>query len=65
MSFRQACRELTNDRITFQGKTAGVLMAYDPEGRSLGKIELTSPRSGWFEFKPASGGRMYLFGPQQ
>jgi hypothetical protein len=54
-----------NDRIAFQGKTAGVLMAYDPEGRSLGKIELTSPRSGWFEFKPASGGRMYLFGPQQ
>jgi hypothetical protein len=32
-----------NDRIAFQAKTAGVLMAYDPKGRSLGKIELTSP----------------------
>jgi len=62
MSLRQACRELTNDRIAFQAKTAGVLMAYDPEGRSLGKIELTSPRSGWYEFKPVSGARLYRFG---
>lgn len=37
-------------------------MAYDPEGRSLGKIELTSPRSGWYEFKPVSGARLYRFG---
>jgi hypothetical protein len=51
-----------NDRIAFQAKTAGVLMAYDPEGRSLGKIELTSPRSGWYEFKPVSGARLYRFG---
>jgi hypothetical protein len=51
-----------NDRIAFQAKTAGVLMAYDPEGRSLGKIELTLPRSGWFEFKPVSGARLYRFG---
>ena len=52
-----------NDRIAFQAKTDGALMAYDPEGKNLGKVEVTSPRSGWREFKPVSGGRKYVFAP--
>jgi hypothetical protein len=54
-----------NDRIAFQAKTGGVLMVYDPEGASLGKVELTSPHAGWFEFKPVAGGRRYLFTPTE
>jgi hypothetical protein len=52
-----------NDRISFQGKAGGVLMAYDPEGKSLGKVDLVSPRSGWLQFKPVPGGRKYVFAP--
>jgi len=54
-----------NDRISFQAKADGVLMAYDPEGKSLRKVDLTSPRSGWHQFKPVSGGRSYVFAPKQ
>jgi hypothetical protein len=54
-----------NDRTAFQAKTSGELMAYDPEGASLGKVELTSPRAGWFEFRPVAGGRRYLFTPAE
>jgi hypothetical protein len=54
-----------NDRVAFQAKTGGEFMAYDPEGASLGKVELTSPHAGWFEFKPVTGGRRYLFTPTE
>jgi hypothetical protein len=50
-----------NDRIAFEAKSAGTLMVYDPDGKSLGTVEVTSPRAGWYEFKPIPGGRMYLF----
>jgi hypothetical protein len=36
-------------------------MAYDPQDKSLGKVEVGSPRAGWYEFKPVSGGRRYVF----
>jgi hypothetical protein len=52
-----------NDRIAFEAPQEGVLMAYDPEDRQIGKAELRSPRVGWFEFKPVSGARKYVFAP--
>jgi hypothetical protein len=52
-----------NDRIAFQSPSAGVLEAYDPDGRSLGKVGLTSPRAGWREFQPLPGARSYVFAP--
>ena len=51
-----------NDRIAFSAEAAGTLMAYDPDGKSLGKVDLKSSRSGWYEFKPVSNGRTYVFG---
>ncbi|HSB14260.1 MAG TPA: hypothetical protein VLE22_07355, partial [Bryobacteraceae bacterium] len=50
-----------NDRISFQADGAGQLMAYDPEGKSLGKVETSSPKTGWHEFKPIKDGRMYIY----
>ncbi len=50
-----------NDRIAFQAKGPGILMAYDPDGNSLGKVELRSPASGWVEFTPLPKGRRYVF----
>jgi len=50
-----------NDRIAFQPKAAGVLMAYDPEGKSLGRVELTSPHDGWQQIKTLHGARRYVF----
>jgi len=50
-----------NDRIMFQAPHDGILMAYDPQDKSLGKVEVGSPRAGWYEFKPVSGGRRYVF----
>jgi hypothetical protein len=51
----------SNERIAFASKTAGVLLAYDPEGKLLGKVELSSPRPGWHEFKPLPAARSYIF----
>lgn len=53
-----------NDRIAFQAKGAGVLMAYDPQGASLGKVDLTPSASGWWQFKPLPKGRRYVFQQQ-
>jgi len=50
-----------NDRIALQAKNGGTLMAYDPDGKSLGKVATSSPRAGWIEFKPAPGARSYLY----
>jgi len=50
-----------NDRIAVQAKGAGELMAYAPAGKNLGKVELSSLRTGWYEFKPVPGGRKYVF----
>jgi hypothetical protein len=49
-----------NDRIAFRAPKAISLMAYDPAGKNLGKVEFTSPRPGWYEFKPIAGGRRYV-----
>jgi hypothetical protein len=50
-----------NDRIGFSAPSAGKLRAYDWEGKPLGEVPVTAPRSGWFEFAPVAGGRMYVF----
>jgi hypothetical protein len=50
-----------NDRIAFRVTGSGQLTAYDWEGGSLGKVELQSSRSGWYEFKPVDSGRTYVF----
>ena len=52
-----------NEKIGFRAEAPGVLLAYDPEGKNLGKVETASPRSGWLEFKPLPGARMYVFAP--
>ncbi|MCW5980753.1 MAG: hypothetical protein KIT09_21915 [Bryobacteraceae bacterium] len=50
-----------NDRIGFEAGGPGQMMAYDPEGKSLGAVELKSSRPGWNEFKPVAGGRTYVY----
>jgi hypothetical protein len=54
-----------NDRIAFASVQQGELTAYDPEGKNLGTVELTSPRSGWYQFTPAPGARRYVFATGQ
>jgi len=49
-----------NNRIAFRAAKATGVMAYDPDGKSLGKVEFTSPQPGWYEFKPVAGGRRYV-----
>jgi len=50
-----------NGRLAFRTAAEGTLLAYDPEGAMLGRVETTSPRSGWREFKPVKSGRTYVF----
>ena len=52
-----------NDRIAFKSSQGGSLIAYAPEGKDLGSVAITSPRQGWYEFKPLPGGRRYVFTP--
>jgi len=52
-----------NDRIAFRAQGDGVLAAYDPEGKNLGNVQLTTQAEGWREFKPVPGGRKYVFAP--
>jgi hypothetical protein len=60
----QGLLELTdlygNQRIAFRASSAVSVVAYDAEGKSLGKVEVSSPRPGWYEFKPLAGGRRYV-----
>jgi hypothetical protein len=49
-----------NNRIAFRAAKAISVMAYDPDGKSLGKVEFTSPQPGWYDFKPVPGGRRYV-----
>jgi hypothetical protein len=49
-----------NDRIAFSAAKATSVMAYDPTGKSLGKVEFISSKPGWYEFKPVPGGRRYV-----
>ncbi|HZT28903.1 MAG TPA: hypothetical protein VFA33_03400 [Bryobacteraceae bacterium] len=53
-----------NSRIAFAAAGAGTLLAYDPEGNSLGEVKLRSPHPGWWEFAPAANGRTYIFVPR-
>ena len=52
-----------NDRIALRAPAGGVLMAYGPQGESLGKVDLSAPRDGWRSFQPVHGGRRYVFAP--
>ncbi len=52
-----------NDRIAFQSAAGGSLAAFDPDGKALGAVELTSPEASWREFKPVTGARSYVFTP--
>ncbi|MCW5980755.1 MAG: hypothetical protein KIT09_21925 [Bryobacteraceae bacterium] len=54
-----------NDRIGFEASGPGQILAYDAEGKSLGKVDVKSPRAGWYEFSPVANGRMYVFGATQ
>ena len=49
-----------NQRIDFRASSATSMIAYDAEGKSLGKVELAPSRPGWYEFKPAGAGRRYV-----
>ena len=49
-----------NGRIAFRAEKAYSLMAYDAQGKNLGKVEFTSPQPGWYEFKPVAAGRRYV-----
>ncbi|SPE29248.1 exported hypothetical protein [Acidobacteriia bacterium SbA2] len=49
-----------NERIDFRASIATSVVAYDAEGKNLGKVELTEPRPDWYEFKPVAGGRRYV-----
>jgi hypothetical protein len=48
-----------NQRIDFRASRPTLMIAYDAEGKSLGKVDLTKHKKGWFEFKPVAGGRRY------
>ena len=50
-----------NNRIAFCAQDEGLLMAYDWEGKSLGKVALKPMQSGWLEFETVEGGRTYVF----
>jgi hypothetical protein len=52
-----------NDRIALRAPADGVLMAYGPQGESLGKVDLGAPSDGWRSFRPVHGGRRYVFAP--
>ena len=52
-----------NSRIAFAAAGEGTLLAYDPDGKPLGKLETTSPRAGWRQFKTLAGARSYVFDP--
>ena len=53
-----------NDRIGFAAPSGGALLAYDADGKSLGRVNIRSPRPGWVEFGPAPGARTYIYGQQ-
>ncbi|MCW5980750.1 MAG: hypothetical protein KIT09_21900 [Bryobacteraceae bacterium] len=50
-----------NDRIAFQASCGGEVLAYDWEGKSLGKVDVRSNRAGWYEFAPIPQARTYIF----
>jgi hypothetical protein len=49
-----------NPQIAFRASGATSMIAYDADGESLGKVELTSTKPGWYEFKPVANGRRYV-----
>jgi len=49
-----------NDQIAFRTSGPGRLVAYDWEGEFLGEVK-GSLSEGWYQFRPISGGRMYVF----
>lgn len=49
-----------NDRIGFAAPAGGTLIAYDADGKSLGQVNLRSPRPNWVEFSVVAGARTYV-----
>jgi hypothetical protein len=54
-----------NDRIAFQASGPVRLTAYDWENHPLGEVAVKLLRDDWYEFRPISGGRLYLFAESQ
>lgn len=54
-----------NERIRFAAKSGGTLIAYDPEGKSLGPVPAATPEVGWVEFQTLPGARRYVYAPNQ
>ncbi len=52
-----------NERLAFRSAKDGVLTAYDADGKSLGKVEVSPAKPGWREFKPVEKGRKYVYAP--
>lgn len=53
-----------NERLGFAAPARGTLIAYDPDGKSLGPVATTSPKEGWVEFQTLSGARRYVYAPK-
>jgi hypothetical protein len=51
-----------NERIAFRATRPGVLKGFDPDGKGLSTVPVTSRGDGWYEFTPVPNGRKYLFG---
>lgn len=54
-----------NERIRFAAKSGGTLIAYDPDGKSLGPVPTATPEGGWVEFQTLPGARRYVYAPNQ
>jgi hypothetical protein len=50
-----------NARIEFRTSRRGLLTAFDADGAKLGRVEASSPRTGWCAFQPLPGGRRYVY----
>ncbi|MCW5979410.1 MAG: hypothetical protein KIT09_15140 [Bryobacteraceae bacterium] len=50
-----------NEKIAFRAEGEGTLMAYDPEDRPLGTVEVASRSGGWKEFRTMPQGRRYAY----
>ena len=50
-----------NNRIAFRAGGPGILVAYDPQGRTLGQVTTSSPLPGWRVFDPVAGARSYVY----
>ena len=59
--YRRASDQVRSRPLNSSFSSAASVTAYDAEGTSLGKVLVTSPKQGWYEFKPVPAGRRYVF----